>query len=50
MLHGGKKIIEHKVGLLNQAEELCFLSQACRIMGVSQDAFYRYEFIVEEDG
>lgn len=43
MLHGSKKIIKHKVGLLNLAEELGNVSQGCRIMGLSRDTFYRYK-------
>ena len=50
MLHGSKKIIKHKVGLLNLAEELGNVSQACRIMGLSRDTFYRYKSAVEEGG
>lgn len=34
-------IIKHKVGLLNLAQELGNVSQACRLMGVSRDTFYR---------
>lgn len=36
-----QSIIKHKVGLLNLAEELGNVSQACRLMGVSRDTFYR---------
>ena len=50
MLHGSKKIIKHKVGLLNLAEELGNVSQACRIMGLSRDTFYRYKSAVDENG
>lgn len=50
MLNGSKKIIKHKVGLLNLAEELGNVSQACRIMGLSRDTFYRYKSAVEEGG
>lgn len=50
MLHGSKKIIKHKVGLLNLAEELGNVSQACRIMGLSRDTFYRYKSAVDEGG
>ena len=35
MLHGTKKIIKQKAGLLNLAEELGNVSQACRIMWIS---------------
>ena len=34
MLHTTNPIIKHKTGLLNLAEELGNVSQACRIMGV----------------
>ena len=50
MLHGSKKIIKHKVGLLNLAEELGNVSQACRIMGLSRDIFYRYKAAVDQNG
>lgn len=36
-------IVKHKLGLLNLAEELGNVSQACEIMGVSRDTFYRYQ-------
>ncbi len=32
-----------KTGLLNLAEELGSVSQACRIIGISRDTFYRYQ-------
>jgi len=35
-------IVKHKLGLLNLAEELGNVSQACKIMGVSRGTFYRY--------
>lgn len=41
MLHGNKKMINHKVGLLNLAEELGNVSYAYRIMGLSRYTFYR---------
>lgn len=36
-------IVKHKLSLLNLAEELGNVSQACKIMGVSRDTFYRYQ-------
>jgi len=36
-------IVKHKLGLLNLAQELGNVSQACKIMGVSRDTFYRYQ-------
>jgi len=43
MNHINKKIINNKFGLLNLAEELNNISQACKLMGVSRDTFYRYK-------
>lgn len=43
MLQSTDKIIKHKTGLLNLAEELGNVSKACQVMGVSRDTFYRYE-------
>ena len=50
MLHTNERIIKHKVGLLNLAEELGNVAKACKLMGVSRDTFYRYKDAVEEDG
>lgn len=50
MLHTTDKIIKHKVGLLNLAEELGNVSKACQVMGLSQGTFYRYKSAVEEGG
>lgn len=50
MLHSNEKIIKHKVGLLNLAEELGNVARACRVMGLSRDTFYRYKAAVEEGG
>ena len=50
MYHSNNQIIKHKVGLLNLAEELKNVSQACKIMGVSRDTFYRYQELVSEGG
>lgn len=50
MLNSNNPIIKHKTGLLNLAEELSNVSQACRIMGVSRDTFYRYKEAVESGG
>ncbi|MFT5702092.1 MAG: ACT domain-containing protein [Desulforhopalus sp.] len=45
MLHSNNLIIKHKTGLLNLAEELGNVSQACSVMGLSRDTFYRYQNI-----
>ena len=50
MLQSNQKIIRHKVGFLNLAEELGNVSKACQMMGLSRDTFYRYRDAVEEGG
>lgn len=50
MINTTDKIIKHKVGLLNLAEELGNVSKACKVMGLSRDTFYRYKSAVEEGG
>ena len=50
MLQSNQKIIRHKVGLLNLAEELGNVSKACQMMGLSRDTFYRYRDAVEDGG
>ena len=50
MLNGNERIIRHKVGLLNLAEELGNVSRACRVMGVSRDTFYHYKDAVDSGG
>ena len=50
MIHSNQKIIKHKVGLLNLAEELGNVSKACKMMGVSRDTFYRYQEAVNDGG
>lgn len=50
MIHTTEKVIKHKVGLLNLAEELDNISKACALMGNSRDTYYRYKAAVEEGG
>ncbi len=50
MIDSNQKVISHKVGLLNLAEELQNISQACKVMGFSRDTFYRYKEAVDANG
>lgn len=50
MIETNERIIKHKVGLLNLAEELGNVSKACKVMGLSRDTFYRYKSAVEDGG
>ena len=49
-MNSTNKIIKHKTGLLNLAEELGNVSKACQVMGMSRDTFYRYKSAVEDGG
>ncbi len=50
MFYSNNPLIKHKTGLLNLAEELGNISQACKVMGMSRDTFYRYQQAVEQGG
>jgi len=50
VLQSNERIIKHKVGLLNLAEELGNVSKACKVMGLSRDTFHRYKSAVDEGG
>lgn len=45
-----QSLIKHKLGLLNLAQELGNVAQACRIMGVSRDTFYRVKEAQDNGG
>ena len=50
MLENNVRIIKHKVGLLNLAEELGNVSRALKMIGLSRDTFYRYKAAIEQVG
>ena len=50
MLDSNDRIVKHKLGLLNLANELGNLSKARKMVGVSRDAFYRYKETLDDGG
>lgn len=47
-MNADQKIIKNKVGLLQLADMLGSVSEACKVMGHSRDSFYRFKELDEK--
>jgi hypothetical protein len=48
MINSNERIIKHKIGLLNLAEELGNVSQACKMMGLSRGIFTATKMLLKK--
>ncbi len=48
MLQSNERIVKHKLGLLNLAEELSHASKTCKIMGLSYDTSHRHKAAIDK--